>query len=159
MIDACRDGDADHRRLVVSGELDAETACRLQKVVIDVLRHGRPRSVDLDFHEANFVDSAGIRPLVMCHTDAQQVDCHIRLTGLQPPVLRVLEIPDFWNPSEWRRRNGPGEPLDPAEALPSWAACSSAKCTSTPWTAGCPRSSSRCTPKRARRPSDEPADM
>ena len=84
--------DSEPPRMLVFGELDALTAGPLQKAVVDLLREQRPNCIQLDLHGVGFLDSAGIRALLLCQADAQQVDCQIRLTKPQPAVYRVLQI-------------------------------------------------------------------
>jgi anti-anti-sigma factor len=86
----CRDSEPP--RMLVFGELDAVTAGPLQKAVVDLLREQRPHCIQLDLHGVSFLDSAGIRALLLCQADAQQADCQIRLTKPQPAVYRVLQI-------------------------------------------------------------------
>jgi anti-anti-sigma factor len=86
----CRDSGPP--RMFVFGELDAVSAGQLQKAVVDVVRDQRPSCLEMDLHGVSFLDSAGIRALVLCHADAQQMDCRIRLTKPQPAVYRVLQI-------------------------------------------------------------------
>jgi anti-anti-sigma factor len=78
--------------MLVFGELDAVTAGQLQKAVVDLLREQRPHCIQLDLHGVSFLDSAGIRALLLCQADAHQADCQIRLTKPQPGVYRVLQI-------------------------------------------------------------------
>jgi len=91
LVDVQR-SDTDPARMSVFGELDALSADRLQKAVIDVLRDHPPRCIELDLHGVAFLDSAGIRALVLCQADARHVDCQIRLTNPHPMVYRVLQI-------------------------------------------------------------------
>jgi anti-anti-sigma factor len=84
--------DTDTPRMLVFGELDAVDADRLQTAVVDVLRQHRPSRIELDLHGVTFLDSAGIRALLLCQADARQVDCQIRLTNPHPMVYRVLQI-------------------------------------------------------------------
>jgi anti-anti-sigma factor len=84
--------DTEPPRMVVFGELDELSADRLQKAVGDVLRHHRPRCIEMDFHGVTFLDSVGIRTLLFCQADARQVDCQIRLTSPEPMVYQVLQI-------------------------------------------------------------------
>jgi len=84
--------DSEPPRMLVFGELDAVTAGQLQKAVVDLLREQRPHCIQLDLHGVSFLDSAGIRALLLCQADAQQADCQIRLTKPQPAVYRVLQI-------------------------------------------------------------------
>jgi anti-sigma B factor antagonist len=84
--------DTGPSRMVVFGELDALSADRLQQAVTDVLRRQRPRCIQMDFHGVTFLDSVGIRALVLCQADARRVDCQIRLINPHPMVYRVLQI-------------------------------------------------------------------
>jgi anti-anti-sigma factor len=84
--------DTEPARMFVFGELDAVNADQLQKAVVDVLRHHRPSRIEMDLHGVSFLDSVGIRVLVLCQADARQVDCQIRFTNPQPMVYRVLQI-------------------------------------------------------------------
>jgi anti-anti-sigma factor len=85
-------GEARRARMVLSGEVDAVSADRLQKAVVEVLRHHRPRAIEMDLHEVSFLDSAGLRGLVLCTADAQQMDCQVRVTHAPPAVYRVLQL-------------------------------------------------------------------
>jgi anti-anti-sigma factor len=84
--------DTDPPRMVIFGELDELTADRLQKAVLKVLRLQRPDCIEMDFHGVTFLDSAGIRTLVTCQMDAQQMGCQIKLIRTSPLVYRVLQI-------------------------------------------------------------------
>ena len=92
LVELQRDGDTEPPRMVVSGEVDAVSAAQLQKAVVGVLRQHRPSRIDLDFDQVTFLDSAGIRALVLCHADAKQVDCKLMVTRPRHMVYRVLEI-------------------------------------------------------------------
>jgi anti-anti-sigma factor len=78
--------------MFVFGEVDALSAGQLHEAVVDVLRDQRPSCIEMDVHGVTFLDSDGIRALVLCHADAQQMNCEIRLAKLQPAVYRVLQI-------------------------------------------------------------------
>jgi anti-sigma B factor antagonist len=84
--------DSEPPRMFVFGEVDALTAGQLQKAVVDVLRDQRPGGIEMDLHGVTFLDSVGIRALVLCQSDARQVDCQITLTNPQASVYRVLQI-------------------------------------------------------------------
>jgi anti-anti-sigma factor len=84
--------DAEHVRMVVSGELDAVGAVHLLEAVVEVLRHHRPRLIEMDLGGVMFLDAGGTRALVHCQADARQVHCRIRLTHTRPAVYRVLRL-------------------------------------------------------------------
>ncbi len=79
-------------RMTVSGEVDGLNAEHLHKAVVDVLRHHQCPRVDVDLHGVTFLDSAGIRALLLCQADARQMDRRIVLLNPRPVVHQVLEI-------------------------------------------------------------------
>jgi anti-anti-sigma factor len=80
------------QRITIAGELDTISATDLQKTVIDVLRRERPRRVEINLRGVTFLDSAGLRALVSCHYDAQQLGCRLTVTDPHPTAYRVLQI-------------------------------------------------------------------
>jgi anti-anti-sigma factor len=46
----------------------------------------------LELHAVTFLDSAGIRALLMCHSDAEKAGCQLGLTRTPPRVYEVLNI-------------------------------------------------------------------
>jgi anti-sigma B factor antagonist len=86
-------GSAPHVvRISVAGEMDAATSPEVQAAIADALRRHRPRRIDLDLTGVTFLDSTGIRALVLGRADAEQVDCQLGLVGVARPVYQVLEI-------------------------------------------------------------------
>ena len=79
-------------RMALVGEVDAVTAGQLQNGFIEAVRQHQPSRIDVDCEGVTFLDSAGIRTLVLCQADARQVDCHIILVNTSRAVYRVLEI-------------------------------------------------------------------
>jgi anti-anti-sigma factor len=79
-------------RISITGEIDQATACQVQKAVIQALRQQCPASIELNLEGVSFLDSAGIRALVLCHADAQQVDCRLTVVNARPMIRQVLEI-------------------------------------------------------------------
>jgi|tagenome__1003787_1003787.scaffolds.fasta_scaffold20954861_4 anti-anti-sigma regulatory factor len=103
--------DRSHRpRIDVAGALVEPHACRLHKVVIDLLRHDLPHVIDVDLASVTAVDSAGIRVLEMCRDDAEQLGCRVSLHNLHPS-------PGFSSASvsllSFSRRLSPAEPQVP----------------------------------------------
>ena len=84
--------DAEAARMVLSGEIDSVSAGELHRAVVEVLRHHRPRRIDLDLADVSFLDAGGTKALVLCQSDARQMDCRIRLTNVRPAVYQVLHI-------------------------------------------------------------------
>jgi anti-anti-sigma factor len=79
-------------RIVVTGDVDAQSAAELQKAVIEVLRRHCPRGLDLDLERVTFLDSAGIGALLLCQADARQLDCEITLCKTPPTAYRLLQL-------------------------------------------------------------------
>jgi anti-anti-sigma factor len=91
LVDLQFDVEPDGARMVLSGDLDALNAERLQKAVLEVLRH-QPHSLDLDLSGATFLDAAGISALLLCKADAEQVECPMTLSNPSFMAYRVLEV-------------------------------------------------------------------
>jgi anti-sigma B factor antagonist len=87
-----RRADPPTHRITVAGDLDALNGGHLHQAVIEVLRRQQPQHIEIDLHRVTFLDSAGIRVLLLCHRDAQHLDCRLTLTGPRPMAHRVLQI-------------------------------------------------------------------
>lgn len=74
----------------VSGELDMATADQLMSAVESV--SGQAQSCVVDLSHCEFVDSSGIRALLMCQRRIGAADGTMRLVGVTPRVERVLRI-------------------------------------------------------------------
>jgi anti-sigma B factor antagonist len=79
-------------RIAVRGEIDAATAGDVQTAILDELRQGRPSRIHLDMAGVTFMDSTGIRVLLLSMADAEQLECELRVGATTPEVYRVLEI-------------------------------------------------------------------
>ena len=85
---------SDERRLrvIVAGELDALGATELHNAVIDVLGRQTPGRVEINLRGVPFLDSAGIRTLLSCHSNAQRLGCQLTVADPRPMAYRVLQI-------------------------------------------------------------------
>ena len=85
---------ADDALLVrVIGELDLSTHEQLRGPLIDAA--GTGSSVVVDLSECEFVDSSGIRALLLGHEAIRSSDSGVKrvlIAGAQPQVRRVLEM-------------------------------------------------------------------
>lgn len=115
-VTLARSDDGEPVRMAVHGELDAVSADRLQDAVTDLLSQQRPRRITMDMAGVTFLDSAGVRALLRCATEADRATCAFSLTGLQPPVRRVLHITGLLE------HFGLREPRPPKGAGPAWTA-------------------------------------
>lgn len=73
----------------ISGDLDAQTAGRLDEVVASQLAAGRDEIV-MDLAELQFLDSSGLRSMVLARGPAG--DGTVVLRSPSSSVLRLLEI-------------------------------------------------------------------
>jgi len=75
----------------VAGDLDIGTAPRLIATVVDLIDEGCGR-IDLDCSGVAFIDSAGIRALVVSRNEATQRGTILELVAASPSMSRVLEM-------------------------------------------------------------------
>jgi anti-anti-sigma factor len=92
LVDVHDSAETGAQRVTVAGEVDLLSAPALHAAVLDVLRRRRPNLIEVDLHDVSFLDSAGIRTLLMCQDDAQSLDCPLVLIDPHPRVSRVLMI-------------------------------------------------------------------
>ena len=79
-------------RITVADDLERSSAPSLERAVVQVLREHRPDRLEIDLAGVAFVDAGGIRALVHCRADAQQLGCRLVLTHVRPWVYRILKI-------------------------------------------------------------------
>jgi anti-sigma B factor antagonist len=72
----------------ISGELDMATAPKLR----ECLMHLEGTTVTLDFSGVTFMDSGGIAVLVCAMNWARERSAELRVRGVRPAQMRVLEI-------------------------------------------------------------------
>jgi anti-anti-sigma factor len=85
-------GSADRQRVSLFGEVDAVNTGRLHREVAEVLADRRPSAVEIDLRGVTFLDSAGIRALLICRQEAARQGCALTLADPQPAVHQVLRI-------------------------------------------------------------------
>ncbi|MFF8598070.1 STAS domain-containing protein [Streptomyces sp. NPDC015232] len=77
--------------LTVRGELDMETAGRLDGHLAEQFRQGR-RSLVLDLSALGFMDSSGLNVLIRAVNRARESGGDLYLAAPTPAVRRILEI-------------------------------------------------------------------
>ncbi|MEU3401255.1 stage II sporulation protein AA (anti-sigma F factor antagonist) [Streptomyces filamentosus] len=77
--------------LAVAGELDMETAGRLQERLTEQFGAGRRRLV-LDLSALDFMDSSGLNVLIQAVNEARETGGDLYLAAPTPAVRRILEI-------------------------------------------------------------------
>jgi anti-anti-sigma factor len=79
-------------RLVLSGELDAAEIDKLGKAVTAALGSGPAVDLHLDAAELFFLDSGGIRGLLLARKQVRQAGGRLSIVAVSPIVRQVLEI-------------------------------------------------------------------
>jgi anti-sigma B factor antagonist len=77
--------------LLLTGELDLATASALAAAVAHIPMD-RTTTVVLDLHRLTFIDSTGIRAILVTRELCADCGCEFWLVPGQPPVRRVFEI-------------------------------------------------------------------
>jgi len=83
-----QDGETHHVRL--RGELDLAVAHVVEQELSGAVL--RAPAVIVDLSELTFIDSTGLRVILMGHQGALQTGCALTLIPGPPPVQRVFEI-------------------------------------------------------------------
>ena len=81
----------DHAHVAVRGDLDIDTAPRLIATLHDIAI-APVQHVDLDCQGVTFIDSAGVRALIVARTDATRRGVAVVLVEPSHAVSRVIEM-------------------------------------------------------------------
>jgi anti-anti-sigma factor len=87
--------EGDHR-LEISGELDLASAGRLQ-TALEALRSGEITAVIIDLSEVSFMDSTGLRAVLVGHRLCEERGYDFRLIPGPPAVQRLFELAGLLN--------------------------------------------------------------
>ena len=79
-------------RAIVAGELDLATEPRLVAVFTRALKAATATTTVLDLRQLAFIDSSGLRGLLLCRDHAAQQGVAFSLEVDQGPVTRLLEV-------------------------------------------------------------------
>lgn len=85
-------------RVVVSGEIDAETADAVRRATAKAITARGVRDVLVDMSAVTFCDSSGLAVFDEAYQMASEHDVRFRLVDLPPGVRRVLEIVGLLTP-------------------------------------------------------------
>ncbi|WP_161952638.1 STAS domain-containing protein [Actinoplanes sp. TFC3] len=91
LVDVNHHSETARTRMTVSGEVDSVTADQLEKAFLDAVRHHQPSHVEVNIEGVTYLDSTGIRALVLCQAGARAAGCRLILVKTPPAVYRVLE--------------------------------------------------------------------
>ncbi|MEU4619954.1 STAS domain-containing protein [Actinoplanes sp. NPDC023801] len=78
--------------LVLAGELDRMEHVRLLDAVTSVARSDPGGEIGIDATEVTFIDSGGIRALLICRDEAVQAGSRLSIVAAGPVVRHVLEV-------------------------------------------------------------------
>lgn len=91
----------DHR-LEIAGELDLASAGQLE-AAIEALRSSDTRAVTIDLSEVSFMDSTGLRALLVGHRLCEESGYDFRLIPGPPAVQRLFELAGLLNTLPFER--------------------------------------------------------
>jgi len=77
--------------VALEGEIDLASADRLNQVLADVV-DGRPAKLAIDLAKVTFLDSTGIRELMIAANAAAETGCRFVVRHPTPMIERTLEI-------------------------------------------------------------------
>ncbi|MFF8867994.1 STAS domain-containing protein [Streptomyces sp. NPDC015139] len=77
--------------VTVAGEIDHHTAAPLIEA-LEAGSHGERPRVVIDMQQVAFMDSSGINVLLIAHRNLTAAEGWLRLAGVQPSVMRTLDI-------------------------------------------------------------------
>ena len=82
--------------LTLNGSIDAMTAPKITEYIQGLIRKGNIKLV-ADFKGVDYTSSAGLRVLLGAIKETRSQSGDIRLAGVQPDVLKVLNLSGFTN--------------------------------------------------------------
>jgi anti-sigma B factor antagonist len=83
--------DGTTTRIVPMGELDMASANTFETVAEQVVL-SQPERIELDLAGVQFIDSTGLRSIIMLRNRARLDAIELRVTGLSPAAERILEL-------------------------------------------------------------------
>lgn len=82
--------------LTLKGSIDAMTAPKITEYINELVRKGNIKLV-ADFSGVDYTSSAGLRVLLGAIKETRAQSGDMRLAGVQPDVLKVLNLSGFTN--------------------------------------------------------------
>src|SRR5918994_6792234 len=77
--------------VALAGELDLHEAKRLSATMSEVLT-GPVTAIEVDARKLTFIDSAGIRAVLVARAEAERLGVGFRLSGVSTAVRRIMKI-------------------------------------------------------------------
>lgn len=81
-------------RIALGNVLDAEHGATFRKNIQQALVRN-PQELEVDCSQLTYIDSTGLGLLTLARTEAQRINCKIRLTGVCNHPRKVLEMMKF----------------------------------------------------------------
>ena len=78
--------------IAISGEIDRANCAEVTRAVTQTIQAKAPEYISLDLDQVTFLDSAGIRTLLICRDNARQHGSELDIGRAHPHVLQVLTI-------------------------------------------------------------------
>ena len=98
-------GEEGRVRIVLSGELDLHTAPELELAVADAYR-GERSELELDLRDVRFIDSTGIRALLVSADEAEARGVSLQIVpSTSPHVTSVFELTCMLEALPWSDRS------------------------------------------------------
>jgi anti-sigma B factor antagonist len=92
-----QDRHVDHVTIIsLRGSIDAVTAPKITEFIQGQIANGNTKLV-ADFESVDYTSSAGLRVLLGAIKETRSQGGDLRLTGVQPDVLKVLSLSGFTN--------------------------------------------------------------
>lgn len=82
--------------ITLKGSIDAMTAPKISEFIQGLVEKGKVKMV-ADFSAVDYTSSAGLRVLLGAIKDTRAQSGDMRLAGVQPDVLKVLNLSGFTN--------------------------------------------------------------
>jgi anti-sigma B factor antagonist len=80
-----------------TGEIDRDTAPRLQDALEEAVRGARGGRVEVDLRHVGFLDSSGVGALLSAYRLAGATGATLQVRDPVPAVRTVLDITNVWN--------------------------------------------------------------
>ena len=83
-------------RLLPFGEIDMATVGQVRDAIIAVLARNKPPAIVLDLQYVSFIDSTGIRTLIVEQMTLRERDSDLVVVNASSRARRVFEMVDVW---------------------------------------------------------------
>ncbi len=78
--------------ITVAGEMDRDNCGDIRVAVGEVLYRDGLERISINLSRLTFLDSSGIRELLLCRRDARLCGCELDLVDVHPHVHQVLDV-------------------------------------------------------------------